>query len=53
MIMSKPGFIQGINSVYEFIIDEFDDAKMYFSAIFMLIRVAMHMHSDEVKDDEK
>ena len=53
MIMSKPGFIQGINSVYEFIIDEFDDARMYFSAIFMLIRVAMHMHSDEVKDDEK
>lgn len=49
MVISKPAFIQGINVVFSFIIDNFENAEAYFSALFMLIRCAMHMHGDEIE----
>lgn len=51
MILSRPTFITGIYSVFNAIIDKFDDAELYFSSLYMLIRVAMHMHCKEIDDD--
>ena len=51
MILSRPTFISGINSVFNAIIDKFDDVELYFTALYMLIRVAMHMHCEEIDDD--
>ena len=48
MILSRPTFISGICSVYGLIIDNFENARLYFSALYMLIRIAMHMHCDEI-----
>ena len=53
MILSRPGFISGIYSVFKAIIDKFDDVELYFTALYMLIRVAMHMHCNEIDDEEK
>ncbi len=50
MLISEPGFIQGINNVFRFIIGRFEDPDDYFSALFMLIRLAMHMHCDEIHE---
>lgn len=49
LMVSKPTFISGICAVFDVIIGRFEDAELYFSALFMLIRVAMHMHCDELK----
>ncbi len=51
ILFAKPLFIQGICVVYDYIIDGFEDPNMYFSALFMLMRMAMRMHSDEVNDN--
>ena len=51
MLLSRPGFIGGIYSVFKAIIDKSDDAELYFTALYMLIRVAMHMHCNEIDDD--
>ncbi|MCR4933573.1 MAG: hypothetical protein K6A29_05190 [Lachnospiraceae bacterium] len=47
MILARPSFVSGILSVFGAVIDNFRDASLYFSALFMLIRLAMHMHCDE------
>lgn len=40
-----------MNEHTESIIDRFKEAEIYFSALVMLIRIAMHMNSEEVNHD--
>lgn len=47
MFVVKPTFISGLNSVFEVIVDRFKEAEI----LFMLIRIAMHMNSEEVNYD--
>ncbi len=53
MFLSRPTFISAIYAVFDVIIDKFDDAELYFSSLFMLTRMAMHMHCDEVNEEEQ
>ena len=50
MLIARPVFVSGILSVFGVVIDNFSDENLYFSALFMLIRVAMHMHGEEISD---
>ena len=47
MLMSKPGFIQGIYVVFYASIDRMDDIQTIFDSLYMLIRLAMRMHSED------
>ncbi|SCX09401.1 hypothetical protein SAMN02910339_01334 [Lachnospiraceae bacterium YSD2013] len=49
-VIARPVFVSGILSVFGVVIDNFSDENLYFSALFMLIRVAMHMHGEEISD---
>ena len=47
MLISKPGFIQGIYVVFKASIDRMDDIQTIFDSLYMLIRLAMRMCSEE------
>ncbi len=48
IIVARPVFIRGIYVVFDLIIDNFENAELYFSALYLLIRIAMYMHGSEI-----
>lgn len=46
MLVSRPGFIQGIYVVFDAAIDGMEDEQTIFDALYMLIRLAMRMNGE-------
>ena len=51
--ISRPTFMQAVYYIFDGTIDNFTDVNDYFTAFFMLILMAMHMHSDEVAEEDQ
>ena len=49
LLIANPGLINAIWSIYEQIVDKFDDMELYEISGFFLLRAIMKMHSDEIK----
>lgn len=50
MLISNPCFYSAIYAVYERLVDNFDDEKLYYHSVYLLVRAVMRMHSNEIKD---
>lgn len=49
MLISNPGLKSAIYSVYEVLVDNFDDENLYCQSAYFILRAIMRMHSEEVK----
>lgn len=49
MLISNPGLKSAIYSVYEVLVDNFDDVNLYCQSAYFILRAIMRMHSEEVK----
>lgn len=47
LVLSKPTFVSAINAAFGYVVDKFDDDTACFSALFLLVRMAMHMNCVE------
>ena len=45
MLLARPALITSIDGVYELIVDQFDDSKLYNGALDYLFRSIMRVHS--------
>lgn len=50
MLISNPCFKSAIYAVFERLVDNFDDEKLYSQSAYFLVRAVMRMHSDETQD---
>ncbi len=50
MFVSGPVFISALYSVYEAIVDRFDDAEWYWASGFLLFRAILQMHSESIEE---
>lgn len=48
MLLSRPTFMSAIYVTFDALIDQLEDPNAYLTALFMLVRMAMHMHCDEI-----
>lgn len=51
LLISKPMFIKSIITVFDKLIDNFDDVTEYFTSLYFLVRMAMYMHCDDMSDE--
>ena len=49
MLLCRPGLISAIYSVYDRIIDNFDDEDIYIQSIYFLFRAIMKVRSEEIE----
>ena len=50
MLISNPCFKSAIYAVYERLVDNFDDEKLYCQSAYFLVRAVMRMHSDKTQE---
>lgn len=52
MFVANPYLISALFSVFERLVDNFDDDNIYFNSSYFLTRAIMTMHGDESKNEE-
>lgn len=52
MFISNPGLISAIVSVYDVLVDHFDDEELYITCSYFLYRAVMKMHSNEIENEK-
>ena len=52
MFISNPGLISAVVSVYDVLVDHFDDEELYVTCSYFLYRAVMKMHSNEIEHEK-